>query len=101
MLKADDGDPALLEPLVASCDKRIRAAAIAALTRHAGPDAPRWFARGLKDPDPCVRVETARRLADLDPAAHRKVFDLALHDPDPDVVRRARKLAAGKGFRRV
>jgi hypothetical protein len=37
-------------------------------------------------------------LEELDPADHRAAFLLALHDPNPDVARRAGKLAKGKGF---
>ena len=88
----------LIEPLAASDNKRVRAAAIAALARHAGDGAPKWFERGLKDPSPCVRTRTAALLDQLDPAEHRAVFELALYDPNPQVARTARKLIAHKGL---
>lgn len=88
----------LIVPLACSDDKRLRAAAIAALARHAGETAPFWFERALKDPSTCVRLATAALLPRLDPAAHRSVFELALHDPNPQIERLARGLTAGKGF---
>jgi len=99
--RCEDGEPETLEPLARSQNKRVRGAAIAALARHGGAEAAGWFARGLKDPEPCVRLETAAVLPELEPAGHRAVFELALHDPNPDVVRRAEKLTAGKGFRKA
>jgi len=87
----------VIEPLASSDNKRIRAAAIAALAKHGAHEAPRWFERGLKDPSPCVRVAAARQLPRLDPAEHHEIFELALHDPNPDVVRAARKIATGQG----
>ena len=101
MLKCEDGSPEGIEPLAASPRKRVRAAAIAALAKHGGDEAPKWFARGLKDPSPCVRVATARVLPHLDPAEHKEVFELALYDPNPDVARAAHKLAAHKGYAKV
>ena len=98
MLVCDDAEPDVIEPLARSDNKRVRAAAIAALAKHAGPDAPRWFERGLKDPCACVRLATARQLPALDPTAHRALFELALYDPNPQVARTARKLCAGKGY---
>ena len=98
MACCQEGDAEMVEPFAASGDKRIRAAAIAALARHAGDDAPGWFERGLKDPSACVRMSTASALDGLDPAEHRALFELALHDPNPQVARTARKLTAGKGF---
>jgi hypothetical protein len=92
MLACEDGAPEAIEPLAASEDRRVRAAAIAALARHAGPDSPRWIERGLKDPEACVRVEAARFLSRLDPRRHRSIADLARHDPNPNVARSARKL---------
>jgi len=87
-----------LAPLGNAADKRIRAAALGTLARHAGRDAPRWFDRGLKDPETCVRLETASALEELDPVQHRRLFLIALTDPNADVVRRARKVSKGKGF---
>jgi len=100
MVRCEDGDPQVIVPLAGSEDKRVRAAAIAALARHSGRRSPFWFERGLKDPSPCVRVATAGMLDRLDPARHRDIFELALYDPNPDVARRAEKLIAGKGYAR-
>jgi len=97
-LLCDDGDDKTLAPLAASKNKRVRGAAIAALAKHSGEDAARWFRRGLKDPSPCVRVQTAAQLARLDPAKHKPIFQLALHDSNRDIARVARGLTAGKGF---
>ena len=99
MLRCDSDDVTaeLIEPLGRSENKRVRGAAIAALARHAGDDAPRWFKRGLKDPSPCVRMKIAALLDELDPAEHPAVFELALYDPNPHVARTARKLTAGRG----
>ena len=94
----DDGDPEVLLPLAKSQNKRIRAAAIAALAKHAAQDAPRWFERGLKDREPCVRLETAALLPTLDVIEHREIFELALYDPNPAIKHLAEKLTAGKGY---
>jgi hypothetical protein len=101
MLRCEEGDPTVIEPLADSPDKRLRAAAIAALARHAGDDASYWFAQGLKDPDACVRLETASLLTHLDPVGNRELFELALYDPNPQVARVAQKLTAGKGLAKV
>lgn len=98
MLKCKEGDAATLTALAAAENKRIRGAAIAALTALTGDKAPRWFRRGLKDPDSCVRLATAAQLKRLDPAEHHRIFDLARYDPNPDVAHRAEKLTTGKGF---
>lgn len=100
MLRCPEGDPETAAALADSRDRRIRAAAIAVLARHSGHDAPRWFERGLKDPSPGVRLKTAALLGQLDPRRHRAIFELALYDPNPQVVRLARKLTAGKGYPR-
>jgi len=98
MLGCDDVDVEVVEPLTESADGGIRGGAIAVLAKHAGEAAVGWFARGLKDPSPGVRVATAALLEKLDPAEHRPIFELALHDPNPDVARRAWRLAEGKGY---
>ncbi len=100
IIRCRDGDPEVLLPFSDSEDNRIRAAAIAALAKHSGKDAPRWFERGLKDPSPHVRRQMAALLPDLDPTENRSVFELALHDPNPDVAHMAEKLTAGKGYAR-
>lgn len=91
-------EPDVIAPLADSEDKRIRAAAIAALAKHAREDKAHWCRIGLTDPSVCVRVETARILPDLDPVRHRSVFSVALHDPNPEIARRAEKLTRGQGY---
>ena len=93
----DDGDPEVILPFAESQDKRIRAAAIAALAKHSIEDAHRWFERGLKDREACVRLETAALLPTLDVTQHRGIFELALYDPNPEIKRLAEKLTARKG----
>ncbi len=100
MLSCEEADPEVITPLAESAEKRVRAAATAALAKHGGKDAGGWFERGLKDPEACVRRETAAVLDVLDPGEHREVFELALYDPNPDIRRRARKLTAGRGYER-
>ena len=101
MLRCDHGDSEVIVPLAASEDKRVRAAAIAALAKHSGDDAPYWLSRGLKDPCSCVRVAAAGLLSELDPAKHRDVFELALYDHNREITRRAQKLTSGKGYARL
>ena len=98
MRGCDAGDPEVIVPHTESENKRVRAAAFAAITRHARRDTPHWFEYGLKDPEPCVRIETARQLVRLDTAEHRDLFEIALYDTNPAVSRIAHKLTQGKGF---
>ena len=98
MLRCEDGDAEVIAPLAESEDKRVRAAAIAALAKHSGEDALHWFEWGLKDPYACVRLETAAVLSQLDPAEHRAIFELALYDPNSQIAHLARKFTAGKGY---
>jgi hypothetical protein len=98
MLHCQPDDPGIIEPYADSADKAVRAAAIAALAKHGQGDADEWYERGLKDPEPCVRMETARVLKHLDPKAHRKVFELARYDPNPEIAKLAKKLTEHKGF---
>ncbi len=93
----ENGDPEAILPFAESQNKRIRAAAIAALAKHAVEDAPRWFERGLKDREACVRLETAALLPTLDVTQHRGIFELALYDPNPEIKRLAEKLTTRKG----
>ena len=93
MINCDEIDPSILEAFVESDDVRIRAAAIAALARHGGGGAARWYEQGLKDPSACVRLETAALLGYLDRDANRSLFEIALHDPNPSVVHFAQKSA--------
>ena len=94
----DDGDPEVLRPFAESQNKRIRAAAIAALAKHSVKDAPRWFERGLKDREACVRLETAALLPTLDVIRHPAIFELALYDPNPEIKNLAQKITTGKGY---
>ena len=88
--ESGDGTAEIVEPLVHSENRRIRAAALAALIAHAADDeAPHWIERGLKDPCACVRVAAARSLRHLPLADHRELFALARHDPNPDVAHAA------------
>ena len=100
MRGCEDAEADFVEPFAASEEKRIRAAAVAVLTRHAGADAPVWFRNGLTDPSAHVRVNTARYLEELDFVAHRDIFELALYDANPKVAQIAEKLTAGKGVAR-
>jgi len=98
MLHCTSIDQTSIKPFAGSENDRIRAAAIATLAKHSTEDKAHWCRLGLTDPSTCVRVETARNLPDLDPAQHRSVFSLALHDPNPEVARRAERLTKGKGY---
>ncbi len=98
VLCCEDADLDLLAPFAESDNKLIRGAATAALAKHAGEKAAHWLERGLKDPESCVRMEAAALLSEVDPVAHRSIFHLALSDPNPVVVRRAHRHAAGKGY---
>lgn len=94
MIHCDEIDCTILEALAESDDIRIRAAAIAALARHGGQEAPQWFEQGLKDPSACVRLETAALLGHLDRDTNRSLIKIAFQDPNPWVVRFARKFAS-------
>ncbi len=98
MLSCEDADLERIAPFADAADKRIRGAATAALAKHSGRKAAYWLERGLKDPEACVRIETAAVLSEVDPVEHRAIFHLALSDPNPLVVQHARKVAAGRGF---
>jgi len=91
MIHCDEIDCSVLKPFVDSDDDRIRAAATAALARHDGQRTTRWFEQGLKDPSATVRLETAALMGRLDRKANRTLFEIALHDPNPCVVRFAQK----------
>ena len=98
IVHCDDGDSEIILPFAESQNKRMRAAAIAALAKHSAEDAPRWFKRGLKDREACVRLETASLLPTLNAIEHREIFELALYDPNPAIKHLAEKLTAGKGY---
>jgi len=98
MTQCNDVDVDSILPFVESGSKRVRGAALRVLAHHDRENTERWMRMGLSDSAPCVRVETSHGLKELDPEEHREVFLLALHDPNPDIVKRAGKLAKGKGF---
>lgn len=98
--RCQDADPDALAPFAECENKRVRAAAIAALTRHGGEDASRWFRAGLTDPSANVRMEAVSALSLLNPAEHKDLFELALYDPNPRVRQHAERLTQGKGFRK-
>ena len=81
MCRCYDGYIAPILPHTESKNRRIRAGALAVLTRHDLDDTERWFERGLKDPEVCVRMEVARLLPTLDRIAYQGLFDIARHDP--------------------
>lgn len=91
MQRCDDGYIAPILAHAESKNKRIRASALAALAKHDSDDAERWFERGLKDSEACVRMEVARLLPMLDRVEYRTLFDIARHDPNPAVKRSAKK----------
>jgi hypothetical protein len=96
MLRCQDATPEAVFPLTEDPDVRIRGAAIAVQAKHGGGDRPRWFERGLKDPAPCVRLAAVKLLGDIDVRDHASMFELALHDSNPDVARFARKIVKAK-----
>lgn len=98
MLDCEYVVPEAVVPLADSKDKRIRAAAIAVLSKHGGGEAGYWIEAGLKDPSAHVRAVAARFLPSLDPVSERRAFEIALYDPNPSIARQARTLTAGKGY---
>ena len=101
MRRCADVDAEFVEPLAEAEDKTVRAAAIEVLALHAGDEASRWFWCGVTDPSPHVRMTLARHLEELDPVAHRDIFESVLYDPHPDVARIGQKFAEGKGFAKL
>ena len=95
--QCEDAETEMIAPLLDDGDKRIRGAAVAFMTRHA-EDPVAWFRAGLTDPEPHVRLQTARHLDELDPNEQRTLFELALYDPNPKVAEMADKMTAGKGY---
>jgi hypothetical protein len=95
--QSEDPEPEMIATFAEDEDRRIRGAAISFMTKH-GDDREEWFRMGLTDPETHVRVVTARHLDELDPAVHKKLFELALYDPNPKVVEVARKMTVGKGY---
>jgi hypothetical protein len=92
MLEGRDVVTEVVEPYANSAERRVRASAIAVLSKHAGDDAARWIERGLRDPEACVRMAAIRFLGQLDPHRDRAPFEVARHDPNPDIADRAERL---------
>ena len=101
MRHCEEIEPELIEPLTEAADKTIRAAAIEVMAVHGGEEAQKWFWQGVTDPDPHVRLTTARQLEQLDPKENRDIFEAALYDTNPDIARTAQKLTEGKGFTKL
>ncbi|HUW84441.1 MAG TPA: hypothetical protein VMZ31_16775 [Phycisphaerae bacterium] len=95
MLQCDSIIPEAIETLADSQDRSTRAAAIAVLAKHSDDGSAGWIKRGLADPQVCVRVEAVRFLNRLDRRRHRRIIELASHDPNPDIAARARKCLSG------
>jgi hypothetical protein len=95
--QSEDPMPEMIAVFAENVDKRIRAAAISFMTKH-GEDREKWFWMGLTDPETHVRVVTAQHIDELDPGVHKKLFELALYDPNPKVAEVARKMTVGKGY---
>lgn len=98
MRRCGDIQPEVLAPYAESEHKAVRGAAIEVLVLRSGPEAPKWFWRGLTDPVPHVRLSAAKFLDRLDPRTHRDSFEAALYDPHPQVAHAARKLTKRMGF---
>ena len=88
--RSDEGDPYLLLPFTQCGHKGLRTAAVAGLARLGGAQAAEWCARGLRDTDDAVRIAGARELVRYDPQRHRRLFELALYDPHPQIAELAR-----------
>ena len=93
MLVCQSGDPEVMVPYATSSDKKIRAAAIAALATHTADETDRWFEIGLSDPEACVRLGVAALLLHLDPLQRQGIFELAYRDPNPEIRRLAHQRA--------
>ena len=94
----EEAELSVVEPFVSSTDIHTRGAAIACLCSHGGDEASRWFERGLKDPSSYVRLQAAGHLNQLDATLHRHIFELALTDPNSQIVNKARRLTAHKHY---
>ncbi|MBI2299996.1 MAG: hypothetical protein HYU66_13825 [Armatimonadetes bacterium] len=96
-----DADTGVIEPLAGSPLPRVRAAALGTLAALGGPEAAAWVELGLKDPAPCVRMEVVNQLPKLDPVRQQSVFELAVYDPNPEIRRRALRVAGGRRYARM
>jgi hypothetical protein len=95
--KCEDVNPFLVEDLAADEDRRLRAAALEVLAVHDEAGVHRWLWAGLTDPEVHVRMRLARHLDRLDPGQYPDVFHTALTDPNPEIVRIARRRSEGRG----
>jgi HEAT repeat protein len=84
---------------VHSKDKRIRASAIAVLSKHGGREARYWLEQGIKAKEVCVRLATAVLLPELDQCEYPDLFVLAQHDSNPEIRRFASKVSRIKSGR--
>ena len=96
--RSEDGDPCLLLPFAQCSHKGYARRRWPAWRAWAAPRPVEWCARGLRDADDAVRLAVARELPRYDPRRHRRLFELALYDPHPQIAERARKLTARQGF---
>lgn len=96
--RCDNVNPFLVEDLAADSDRRLRAAALEVLALHDDTDTRRWIREGLTDPEPHVRMRLVRHLERLEPAANADVYETALTDPNPEIVRLAQRRSAGQGI---
>lgn len=91
-------NPFLVEDLAAADDRRLRAAALEVLALHDEDGAGRWLWEGITDPEVHVRMGAVRHLDRIDPADHPDVFATALTDPNPEIVKLARRRSEGRGI---
>ena len=96
--RSDEGDPYLLLPFAQCSHKGLCVAAVAGLARVGREQAAEWCARGLRDTDDAVRLAVAREMPRYDPQRHRRLFELALYDPHPQIAELARELTTRQGY---
>jgi len=97
----EDINPFLVEDLASASERRLRAAALEVLAAHDADDPGQWVWAGVTDPEPHVRMALVRHLDRLDPAVHEEVFQAALADPNPEIVRLARRQTDGRGLAKL
>ena len=93
----EDANPFLIEDLASTSERRLRAAALEVLAAHDADDPGQWVWAGVTDPEPHVRMALVRHLDRLDPGVHEEIFQAALADPNPEIVRMARRQVEGRG----
>ncbi len=101
MRDCEAGDAAMLRPLTRSEDMHLRGAALSLLAQHDADHRLHWIERGLKDPATHVRLQVARHLRHIDAKQHRRLFEFALTDPNPQINKMARKLTAHRGYAKI